>query len=265
MQPSLVLRSRKILKQILQPDVPLIVNFSGGKDSLVCLLLALSVTDRVECLYFDSGQELPGTLRYVDDRCREFGVSLNVSHPLKDRIRHKEIPDHIRLLPDYIRWWGYFPTEVYRYCGLWLKHRPGRIYCRKKWGYQTLYKVVGIRLDESQVRGFKYGHPLSWRRYRGRYVRPDMEHRGSYLVYPILKWTRRDVVEFLSENKVEIHEGYKHFGMSGCKWCPIAKPWQIRAIAHKHPGIYDDLLEAEKDIGKPAWSHKNLWLRELIP
>jgi len=26
-----------------------------------------------------------------------------------------------------------------------------------------------------------------------------------------------------------IHEGYKHFGMSGCKWCPVAKLWQIKA------------------------------------
>ena len=55
-----------LLKSVVQDVVPLIVNFSGGKDSLVCLMLALEASDNVECLFMDSGQELPNTLAYVE-------------------------------------------------------------------------------------------------------------------------------------------------------------------------------------------------------
>jgi len=123
-------QSLRLLTTASQQSSPLLINFSGGKDSLTCLLLALEVTDDVEAFYMDSGQDLPFTLDYVRKRCVEFGIPLHVSHPARDRIQHKTIPQDVCLLPDYIHWWGYFPTSAKRYCSIWLKHRPGRIYCR---------------------------------------------------------------------------------------------------------------------------------------
>ena len=46
-------------------DAPLIINFSGGRDSLVCLHLALQVTQDVVCCYADGGFELPQTVKYI--------------------------------------------------------------------------------------------------------------------------------------------------------------------------------------------------------
>jgi len=40
--------------------------------------------------------------------------------------------------------------------------------------------------------------------------------------------------------------------------------WQIKAISEKGPRIHYDLIEVKKDIGKPAWQHKGIWLRNLI-
>ena len=255
-----------LLKSVVQDVVPLIVNFSGGKDSLVCLMLALEASDNVECLFMDSGQELPNTLAYVEKQCKRFAVPLNVSHPCRDRVQHKRggVPEHTCLLPDYIRHWGYFPTSVYRYCSCWLKHRPGRIFCRKKWGFAELYKIVGIRLDESGVRGWRYGSDEACKKFGGREIRPDSEHSGSFMVMPILDWTKKDVQAFLENKKIELHEGYKLFGMSGCKWCPVAKPGSVQRIARVYPGIYDELVKVEEEIKKPAWFHKKIWLRDLI-
>lgn len=259
-------QSLKHLQNAAKKSNPLIVNFSGGKDSLAYLLLALDATENVECFFMNSGQELPGTEDYVRKRCHEFGVTLNISHPAKDRIQHKPggIPQFVCLLPDYIRWWRYWPTEVRRYCATWLKHRPCRVYCRKKWGLETLFKVVGIRTDESSVRKWKYGSRWAAKKYRGKYVRPDSEHSGSFLVFPILDWTREDVIDFLEARGVEIHEGYKLFGMSGCKWCPVAKPEQIYAVGQKYPEIYQELLEVEAELEAPAWKHKRLWLKNVL-
>lgn len=260
-------RSVKLIRECAEKSAPLLVNFSGGKDSLVCLILALDVAEDVEAFYIDSGMDLPFTKPYIKARCREFGVHLNISHPSRDRIQHKPggpMPSNACLLQDYVRHWGYFPTEVKRYCATWLKHRPARVYCRKKWGFRSLFKVVGVRTSESPTRKWKYGSAWARRVYGGtKYVRPDNEHSGSFMVFPILDWTLRDVESFLEARNVEIHRGYKLFGMSGCKWCPVAKLNQIRAIHRKFLGIYDDLIAAEKDVGKPAFQHRRVWLRDL--
>lgn len=244
--------------------MPLIVNFSGGKDSLVCLFLARGLTKNIECLFMASGLELPGTLEYVRERCREFDTPLNVSHPEIHRIQHRIIPKYCHNLPGYIRHWGYFPTAVKRYCSCWLKHRPGRLLCREKWGRETVFKIVGIRLNESNVRKWKYGNPERCRKYGGREIRPDAEHNGSFMVMPILDWTNEQIAAFLKEKNVEIHSGYKHFGTSGCKWCPVMKPETAYLIAQKFPGIYSELVAAENDIQKPAWQHKKIWLKDIV-
>lgn len=81
-------RSRALVREVSRRsgELPLIVNFSGGKDSMACLLLAQEASDRIECMYFDSGFELPMTLRYVRARAKELGIPLNVSHPERDKV-----------------------------------------------------------------------------------------------------------------------------------------------------------------------------------
>ena len=243
------------------------MNFSGGKDSLTCLLLALKATDHVECLYMDSGMELPSTLPYVRSRCREFGVPLTVSHPAKDPAPHRvpgPMPPGCCLLPDYIRHFGYFPTAAKRYCAIYLKQRPLRVCLRKRFHDASLFKVVGIRLAESPRRRWKYGSAASIRKYGGRDIRPDTEHAGSFLVMPILDWSDQQIRDFLAAERVALHDGYKVFGTSGCAWCPVMKPAQAQKIHRVYPPIYDDLLAAEEAIMKPAWVHKYVWLRDVV-
>ena len=245
-------------------ELPLIVNFSGGKDSTTCLLLALEASDNVECMYFDSGFELPITLKYVRERCRDLGVKLHVSHPGRDRVRHRVLPKSLCLLQDYILHYGYFPSAARRWCGIWCKQRPARVYIRRVWGKNPLHKIVGIRIDESTRRKYVYGSAAAQKKYGGKYIRPDRECVGTKLVYPILDWTEEDVLKFLNAREVELHQGYKLFGVSGCKWCPVHKPETVAKIAAAYPGLYDDFIEVEEKIDSPAWTHKKIWLRDVV-
>ncbi len=255
---------RKVVHSRLSQDIPLLINFSGGKDSLTCLLLSLKATDNVECLYMDSGMELPNTLEYVKKRCSEFGVPLTISHPERDAVGHRVIPQCCHLLPDYIRHFGYFPTAAKRYCSIWLKQRPLRVCLRKRFGNISLFKITGIRLAESSIRKWKYGSKKAIKKYGGREIRPDHEHSGSFLVMPILDWSEQQIIDFLAQEKVEIHSGYKIFGTSGCAWCPVMKPETAQKIQAVYPHIYDELLKAETEIGKAAWHHKNVWLKDIL-
>jgi 3'-phosphoadenosine 5'-phosphosulfate sulfotransferase (PAPS reductase)/FAD synthetase len=260
----------RVLERAIPKDYyenyPLMVNFSGGKDSLTCLTLALDLTDNVECLFFGAGFELPNTLPFVKERCKEYGIRLHVSDPLTHKVRHR--PDGPLVgchnLTDYIKHYGYFPTAGRRWCSIWCKQRPARVMIRENWGKAPLRKLVGVRAKESVHRKYVYGSKKAQAKYGGKYVRPDNECTGNFLVYPILDWSTPQVFEFLKERKVEIHEGYKLFGVSGCKWCPVHKPETVAKISEVYPGLYDDLLEAEAEIGKPAWIHKGVWLRDVV-
>lgn len=247
-------------------EYPLIVNFSGGKDSTACLLLARELTDHVEALYMDAGFELPNTLDYVRDRAHELGVKLHISGPLTYPVPHRPggIPQNVRLLEDYVRHYKYWPTSACRWCSIWCKQRPAKQLIRKKWGKKPIYKFVGVKIADSPRRKHIYGNAAVQERLGGRWVRPDREMPGTFVTYPILEWTSDDCKAYIRANGLDLHDGYKLFGVSGCAWCPVYKPETVRKIARVYPHIYDKLIAAEQDIGKPAWTHKGIWLEDVV-
>lgn len=54
------------------------VAFSGGKDSLVCLHIALQVEPDVPVVFFDSGLEFPETYTYIAELAAAWRLNLNV-------------------------------------------------------------------------------------------------------------------------------------------------------------------------------------------
>jgi len=216
-------------------DMPLILNFSGGRDSSCIMLLARQVTDKIECLYMKSGMDLPGSIEFVERQCRRFGFKLHISDPVRD---------YFGDFAYWVRRRGYFPTVEHNYCMVVLKLRPARRYLRRIfWGY-PLYKLTGIRREESTRRLWKY--------LPGQYIQPDGEHSRSFMVHPILDWTDQDVDDYLRLEKFEINENYKPFGVSGCYWCPFYG-WDIYLkILRVYPNIYDGIIKLEEELGKPS-------------
>ena len=250
-----------LLKHVLelkQSDIPLIVNFSGGKDSLCCLSLALKVTDNVECCYADGGFELPETLPYIKKRCDEFGVKLHIAKAGEVNIAHRKNGSiaHCQTFKDFVLHYGYFPTAGTRWCSIWLKQRVMKAYWRQFYDNKTpLYKLNGVRMFESPVRLWKYGKYKHYKKHvvnGNKYIRYDREHNPCRLVYPILDWNNDDVIDYLSKENIAIHNGYKIFGVSGCKWCPVHKYETFKKILSIHPNIYDDIIELEEKTGKPS-------------
>lgn len=221
----------------------LIVNFSGGKDSCCVLSLALDVTDNVECLFMSSSIDLPGSIDFVERQCKKFGVKLHITDPARD---------YQGDFSYWVRKFGYFPATGYTWCTSRLKLRPARAYFRKLYGRDALYKLTGVRKEESSRRAKIYG---------GKDVfEEDYEHSGSYMVHPILEWTDNDVKKFLKSINFEINENYKPCGVSGCYYCPFYQVEIYENILRTYPNIYDDIIALEKEIGKPSVSgNKYLW------
>ncbi len=57
-----------------------VVQFSGGKDSIVCLHLFKDVGD-VQAIYINTGCAFPRVSDFVAETCEEFGVPLIVARP----------------------------------------------------------------------------------------------------------------------------------------------------------------------------------------
>ncbi len=222
-----------------------IVLFSGGKDSLTVLLLALKCGIK-EAVFMDSSITLPHILEWNKNLCEKLGVELHIVHPAK----HYQGDFAYQ-----VRRWGYFPTINKPWCRIKLKIRPQRAYLRKIYGYKTIFKLCGVRKAESSYRNKVYN--------TYGILSPDHEHSGSYLVQPILDWTDRDVMEFLKQEAVEPNPYYEIYGVTDCKWCPYYQPSIYQRIAKIEPNIYDDIIALEEEIQKPSVTGK-IWLKNII-
>jgi 3'-phosphoadenosine 5'-phosphosulfate sulfotransferase (PAPS reductase)/FAD synthetase len=227
---------READKLAKEAGTPLFINFSGGKDSSVLILLAKEINaSNVELIYMISRLELPGTIDFVKEQAARFDLPLHLIDPVKD---------YMGDFPYWVRRFNYFPGRQYTYCSSRLKLRPARKYLRKIYGRKHVYKVNGVRRSESTRRQKIYATKAV--------IRPDYEASGHFLVEPIRDWTGQDVVDYLAENNFEVQKLYVEFGVSGCAYCPFYQVSIYQRILNVYPNIYDEIIEVEDEIKKPA-------------
>ncbi len=71
----------KFIKDIRsENDLPAVVSFSGGKDSLACLLLTRDAGLELPVFFIDTGLEFPETVTYVHEVAKHYDLDLIVEH-----------------------------------------------------------------------------------------------------------------------------------------------------------------------------------------
>jgi phosphoadenosine phosphosulfate reductase len=231
-------QSLKIVSEAQQcakeAETPLLVNFSGGKDSSAVLLLAKEVTDNIELIFMKSGLELPNTIEFVQAEADRLGLKLHITDPVRD------------YMGDFEYWVirnGYFPAYAYTFCSSRLKIRPARAYLRKIYGHKAMYRMNGVRRQESIRRQRIYKQTD--------FIIPDGDLCGSFIVYPILEWTSEDVKDYLASKNFEDSKQYYNFGISGCAYCPYYEKEIYFRILSVYPHIYDHIIEMENRLNQP--------------
>lgn len=229
-----------------EAGTPLFINFSGGKDSSVLILLAKEINaSNVELIYMISRLELPGTIDFVKEQAKRFDLPLHTIDPVKD---------YMGDFSYWVRRFDYFPSFRYAYCSSRLKLRPARRYLRKIYGRKHVYKVNGVRRSESSRRKKIYATKP--------YIYPDYEASGHFLVEPIRNWTGEDVTDYLNKNNFGVQKLYEEFGVSGCAYCPFYQPEIYQRILVVYPNIYDKIIEVEDELKKPSVAG-NIFLHQL--
>lgn len=218
-----------------EAGTPLFINFSGGKDSSVLILLAEQLGIKTELIYMISRLELPGTIDFVKEQAGKFNLPLHLIDP---------VDDYMGDFPYWVRRFNYFPGRQYTYCSSRLKLRPARRYLKKIYGRKHIYKMNGVRKSESSRRQKIYATKPA--------IYPDYEASGHFLVEPIRDWKGADVVEYLEENNFEVQKLYGEVGVSGCAYCPFYQEEIYQRILNIYPDIYDEIIALEDEIGKPS-------------
>jgi len=206
---------------------PIVVAYSGGKDSLAVLLLALKAFRdkgiKFDVIFIDTGLELPETLENVKQVENEYNLEM---------IKVKS-DDFWKKLEEYGP-----PGRDYRWCSEVCKMKPIEklIKSRYKEGCLTF---VGLRKYESVSRSKKL------RIWKSKYI------EGQIQSAPILNWSAMHLWLYLFKNNPPYNKLYELcFDRVGCYICPAMDLGEIELLKGYYPHLWEKWEEYLIDYGK---------------
>ena len=234
---------------------PLIVTTSGGKDSDVCIALALAAGIDIEVQHNHTTADAPETVYHVRDTFKQLedkGIKCTVNWPT-----YKGSPVTMwSLIPQKLM----PPTRVIRYCCSILKEGGGK-------GRMI---TTGVRWAESVSRRNKRGiyetlpHDLSKKIIINndnddtRRLFESCKLQAKRICNPIVDWSDRDVWDYIESEKISVNPLYQcGFHRVGCIGCPLAGR-RMRQFEFAHYPTYqrayirafDRMLEERAACGK---------------
>lgn len=213
---------------------PLVITYSGGKDSDVLLHLAEASGIPFEVLHSLTTADAPETMRHVYDtfrRLEEKGVKCTVDKHVK--------PDGSR-----VTMWNLIPrklmppTRVVRYCCAELK----------KGGEKGRFIATGVRWAESTARKRRGGLEVLTSKPQNKLILSNdndedrrlfetCQLKGKRVVNPIVDWQTADIWDYAGAEKISMNPLYcEGFHRVGCVGCPMASKTRAMEFA-RYPRI----------------------------
>ncbi len=191
---------------------PIMVSFSGGKDSTVVSHLVMSALGRSDILHIfaDTTIELPDTYQYIKEFQR--------IHPLTPMITSRASLDFFSTAKSIGP-----PSRILRWCCTTHKINP-------------LSKIInGISPDYSVLTFDGVRKSESFR--RSKYNRISRKHKidREILARPIIDWTDIQVWSYILFHGLKMNDAYKKgLRRVGCLHCPFNSAWSQRMIQYRY-------------------------------
>lgn len=241
---------------------PLVITYSGGKDSDVLLHLAEISGIPFEVLHSLTTADAPETVRHVYDTLKRLegnGIKCTVDkhvQPDGNRVTMWNLIPR-KLMP---------PTRLARYCCAELKEGGGK----------GRFIATGVRWAESAARKKNRGtlevlHSDRKKRLtlandndEDRRLFETCQLKGKRVVNPIIDWQEADVLDYAVAEKICMNPLYcEGFRRVGCIGCPMASSSRIMEFA-RYPKFkaayiraFDKMLARRMAKGKDAHSWRS--------
>jgi len=203
---------------------PVVVSYSGGKDSLVALDLTAQTGVKFYIVFNDTGLEPYETYENVKEVSKRYGAELIVASAGDSYWRA-------------IREFGP-PARDFRWCCKVIKLGPitNTLLNRFPLGYIS---VVGQRAYESFQRARIPRVSVS------RWVTKDI------VVAPIQDWTALEVWGYVLMKGLPYNKAYEYgFDRLGCVICPANELAELDAVSERYPSIYKRLEEIIREFSE---------------
>jgi phosphoadenosine phosphosulfate reductase len=234
-----------IQRTIKRHQLPVVVGFSGGKDSLVTYLLVEKALKESPPLFFmDTGLELPETVEYLNDFAARHKASIVT----------KEAGDQFW---ESIEAFGP-PARDFRWCCKVLKLGPAAMAISEEIGGNTL-SFMGQRKLESFQRS----------------VEPRVSSNpwvpGQTSANPIQRWNALEVWLYIFREQEPFNPMYNEgYHRMGCYLCPASPLAEIESLNDTHPELYTRWKEkigewAEKLGYSKEWAELGFWRWKSLP
>ena len=225
-------------------DLPAVVSFSGGKDSLATLLLCLDAGYHFPILFLDTGLEFPETVNHVVDVATRHNLDLIV-----EKAPEGAFFDNLSLFGP--------PGRDYRWCCKTNKLGPTVKMILDHFPDGVL-SFIGQRRYESEQRSSK---PKVWN---------NPWTPGQVGASPIQDWTALHVWLYIF-SKGESHNVWYDRGLDriGCYLCPASDLAELR-LAESACRMFDRWNEYLEDYAKSKglsekWLELALWRWKKVP
>lgn len=235
---------------------PLVITYSGGKDSDVLLHLAGAAGIPYEVLHSLTTADAPETVRHVLDTFRRLeldGVRCDIDTHKQPGGGNTTMWNLIprKLMP---------PTRLLRYCCAELKETSGRgrwIATGVRWAESAKRKSRGIM--ETIHRDKAKRIILMDDNDESRMMMENCQLKGTRTVNPIIDWQDADIWDYCTAEKISINPLYAcGFERVGCIGCPMAGKHR-KAQFTRYPKIkaayvraFDRMLAERQTRGLPC-------------
>ncbi|MCF0074463.1 phosphoadenosine phosphosulfate reductase family protein [Dyadobacter sp. CY261] len=237
-----------------------VVQFSGGKDSLACLLWAVEKFGKgVIAVFCDTQWEHEYTYQHIREVIGKLGIKMVILKGTSSFV-------------DLAKRKNRFPSTKARFCTEELKVKP---FIDWLLAQQDNFMVIqGIRKDESAARSkmqsqctfFRhYFEPYKFDKngkprfhsYRKSDVKDFCSKYAHDIIRPIFEWTAKDVFEFIDAKGFQPNPLYKlGFKRVGCFPCIMCTHGELKEIAESFPETLEKLQDAEMYVGRSFFPPK---------
>lgn len=233
----------------------IIVQFSGGKDSLAALIHSVRRYGKsVVAVFSDTAWEHPSTYDHINQVVEKLGIQLVVLNP---SLTFVELAKKKKR----------FPSTKARFCTDKLKIEPFIDWVLDEVKDNFLV-IQGIRADESPARakmdsqchyfkfyttpyGYDQNNRAKFYTYRKKEVLEYCNQYAADVDRPIFEWTAEQVFDYIASEGFSPNPLYlQGFKRVGCFPCIMCTHQELKNIIEDHPETMKKLRDAENEVGR---------------